>query len=213
MSRAGELACALVMLAAVAIAVWRRDADVCAAAIAVHAARIIVARRRWTPSGGFGLANSLTLFRLLLVAVLGHALVLLPRLGFVALLLLLFALDAVDGRLARARDESSPFGAAFDMETDAVSIMMLSLLLWQDGVGAWVLVAGLWRYVYAAIVAVVPRLGEAPRSQLARVIFVVVALSLTLAFLPHPQLAKMLAAVATLLVSFSFLRSFYYSRR
>jgi phosphatidylglycerophosphate synthase len=215
MSRTGELACALVMLAAVALAVWRRDADVCAAAgIAVHAARIIVARRRWTPAGGFGLANTLTLFRLILVAALGHALALLPRLAFVALVLVVFALDAVDGRLARARGESSPFGAAFDMETDALSIMMLSLLLWRHGgVGAWVLIAGLWRYVYAAIVALVPRLGEAPRSQLARVIFVIVALSLTLAFLPQPRLAKLLAALGTLLVSFSFLRSFYYSRR
>jgi phosphatidylglycerophosphate synthase len=213
-SRGGELVAALVMLAAVALAVWRRDAAFCAAAgLAVHAARILVARGRWTPTGGFGLANALTLLRLCLVAALGWAFVALPRLAFVAALLLVFALDSVDGRLARARQESSPFGAAFDMETDALAIMMLALLLWQhDLVAAWVLIAGLWRYVYAAIVALVPSLGEAPRSQLARVIFVVVALSLSLAFLPCPHLAPLLAALGTLAVSFSFLRSFYYSR-
>src|SRR5262249_32726094 len=149
------------MLAAVAVALWRRDASLCAAGgLAVHAARIIVARRRWTPTGRFGLANWLTLVRLLLVAALGRAFVVLPRLAFRAALLVLFALDAADGRLARARGDSSPFGAAFDMETDALSIMMLSLLLWQHGlVAAWVLVAGLWRYVYAAVVAIVPPLG------------------------------------------------------
>ena len=215
MSRSGELACALVMLACVAVAVWRRDVTWCAAGgLVIQGARIGTAFARWTPTGGFGVANTITLLRLVLVAALGPALVALPRFVFVAALLALFALDAADGRIARARGEASPFGAAFDMETDALAIMMLALLLWQHGlVAAWVLVAGLWRYVYAAIVALVPPLGEAPRSQLARVIFVILALSLTLAFLPRPALAPPLAALGTILVSISFLRSFLYSLR
>jgi phosphatidylglycerophosphate synthase len=202
------------MLAAVAAAVWRRDANYCAVGgLAVHAARLVAARGRWTPTGRFGLANALTLLRLVLVAALGPAYVTLPPLAFVALLLTLVGLDAVDGRIARARGESSPFGAAFDMETDALTIMMLALLLWQhDRVAAWVLVAGLWRYVYAAVVRLAPLRGEAPRSQLARVIFAIAVLSLTLAFLPYPNLAPMLAALATLLLSLSFLRSFFYLR-
>jgi phosphatidylglycerophosphate synthase len=213
MSRGGELVAALVMLAGVAVSVWRRDANFCAAAgVAVQAARIVVARGRWTPAGGFGVANTITLLRLLGVAALAPALLLVPRLAFVAGVLVLFALDSADGYIARARHESSPFGAAFDMESDALSIMILSLLLWQHGLcGAWVLVAGLWRYVYGAIVAILPSLSAAPRSQLARVIFVVAALSLTLAFLPHPNLASLLGGMATIAISFSFARSLVYS--
>lgn len=211
--RAGELAGAFAMLVAVAVAVWRRDARVAAAAgLALQAARIVVARRRWTPAGRFGVANALTLFRLVLVAALPIALPRLPRPAFVAASLLVFALDLVDGRVARARGESSLFGAAFDMETDALAILVLSLLLWQHRlVAAWVLAAGTWRYAYAALVALAPSLGEAPRSQLARVLFAVAALGLTLAFVPLLPLASLLAGLATLAISFSFARSLLYS--
>lgn len=214
-SRRAELAAAAWMLAAVAVAVWRRDAGWCGAGgLTAHAVRIGAARRRWTPSGRFGAANAITLGRLLVVAALAQLWGALPRLGFVAAALALLALDAVDGRVARARGDASPFGAAFDMETDALFIMMLSLLLWQErAVPAWVLAAGLWRWVYAAIVALAPRrLGEAPRSRFARAVFVVLALGLTLACLPPPVPAPWLAGAGTVLVSISFLRSFAYSR-
>ncbi|MGZ3439859.1 MAG: CDP-alcohol phosphatidyltransferase family protein [Polyangia bacterium] len=213
MKRGAELAFAAWMLAAVAVAVWRREAVWCGAGgLVALGVRIVAAHDRWTPSRRFGVANTLTLVRLLLVAALALLYGALPRLAFVALVLTLLALDAVDGRIARARGECSEFGAAFDMETDALSIMMLSLLLWQHGLApAWVLAAGLWRYAYAAFVALVPSLGEAPRSDFARVVFVVLALSLTLAFLPLPTLAPWLAGLGTVLVSISFLRSFVYS--
>lgn len=200
------------MLAGVAVAVWRRDASWCAAVgLAVHAARIVAARGRWTPAGGFGVANAITLVRLIVVAALGLAFTRLPRPAFVAAVLLVFVLDLADGGVARARGEGSDFGAAFDMETDALAIMMLSLLLWQHRlVAAWVLVAGLWRYVYAIIVAIVPSRSEAPRSSLGRVLFAVAALGLTLAFWPRPELAPALAAVATLAISLSFVRSLVY---
>lgn len=200
------------MLAGVAVAVWRRDASVCAAAgLVVHAARIFAARGRWTPAGDFGVANAITLVRLVLVAALGLAFARVPRPAFVAAVLLVFVLDLADGRVARARGESSDFGATFDMETDALAIMMLSLLLWQHRLAAaWVLVAGLWRYVYAIIVAIVPSRKEAPRSPLGRVLFAVAALGLTLAFWPRPELAPALAAVATLAISLSFVRSLVY---
>jgi phosphatidylglycerophosphate synthase len=213
MKRGAQLAFAAWMLAVVAVAVWRRDAAWCGAGgLVALGVRIAVANDRWTPSRRFGVANTITLVRLVLVAALGLLYGVLPRLAFVATVLALLGLDAVDGRIARARGEGSEFGAAFDMETDALSIMMLSLLLWQHRlVPAWVLAAGLWRYAYAAFVALVPSLGEAPRSELARVVFVVLALSLTLSFLPLPTLALVLAGLGTILVSISFLRSLVYS--
>jgi phosphatidylglycerophosphate synthase len=56
------------------------------------------------------------------------------------------ALDAVDGRVARATGTASPFGARFDMETDAVLILVLSVVVSRQ-VGWWVLGIGAARYV------------------------------------------------------------------
>jgi phosphatidylglycerophosphate synthase len=236
----GDIAAPIAMLAGVAVACWRRNATYCAATgLVLQVVRIFAERGHWTPTGRFGLGNAITLLRLLLVVALAPAASRLPPWAVVAALLLALALDIVDGRIARARGEASAFGATFDMETDALLIMMQSLLLWQEGLaGAWVLVAGLWRYVYAIIVAVIAAVSvatgvatgaptdaatdtangaatgraprEAPRSQLARVVFAVVALSLTASFLCSPALAPMLALPATVALSFSFMRSLFY---
>jgi phosphatidylglycerophosphate synthase len=213
-ARGRELAWALWMLCGVAAAVAFRQAGWCSAAgLFGLGARLLAARGDWTPSGRLGAANAVTLVRLGIVAALPAGVLLLPRVGFSVLVVALLGLDALDGCLARRRGEVSSFGAALDMETDALSVMVLSLLLWQHGVaGPWVLVAGLWRYVYASIIAVVPSLGEAPRSRFGRVVFAALMLCLAGAFLPVPPLAPLLAAAGTVLVSISFLYSFASSR-
>ncbi len=59
------------------------------------------------------------------------------------------ALDGVDGWLARRRNEATAFGARFDMETDALLILVLAALVWQlDKAGIWILAAGLLRYAF-----------------------------------------------------------------
>jgi hypothetical protein len=64
----------------------------------------------------------------------------------------------------------------------------------------------------AATIAIVPALGEAPRSRFGRWVFAVLMLSLAGAFLPVPTLPSLLAAIGTALVSISFLRSLAQSR-
>ena len=60
-------------------------------------------------------------------------------------------LDGMDGWLARRSTLASAFGARFDMETDALLIMVLSALAWRwDRAGAWVLACGLMRYGFVA---------------------------------------------------------------
>jgi phosphatidylglycerophosphate synthase len=67
--------------------------------------------------------------------------------------------DAVDGPLARASGLASEFGARFDMETDALFILVLCVLIVLLGkAGPWVLAAGLLRYAFVAAAAV-PRWG------------------------------------------------------
>ena len=138
------------MLAAVAVAAWRRDASVCAAAgLFALGLRIVAARGPWTPSRGFGVANALTLVRLVVVAALGVLFLALPRLG------LRGAGAGAPGarrrrrRFARARGECSAFGAALrhgdrravgdDAGTDPVAA--------RSGPGRGCSAAGLWRYV------------------------------------------------------------------
>src|SRR3954447_26147637 len=163
------------MLLAVAVSVIARDVRWCAAAgLAGLMVRVVAARGRWNPRGGFGVANTLTLLRLGLVAALGTLFVILPRVAFAFLILAIFTLDGIDGWVAKRRGEASPFGAVFDMETDALCVMVMSLILWQHRlVGPWVLVAGLWRYVYATLIAVAPSLSGSSRASWGRWIFFV----------------------------------------
>ena len=101
----------------------------------------------------FGLANAATLARgavvVLLFALSGTAGT--PALGWlvVVIALLGLALDGIDGRLARRRGEVSDFGARFDMETDALLILGLTVLAWQlDKAGLWIVAAGALRYAF-----------------------------------------------------------------
>ncbi|WP_127125617.1 CDP-alcohol phosphatidyltransferase family protein [Georgenia sp. SYP-B2076] len=111
------------------------------------------------PGRSLGPANQITLVRLVGVswvaatlpqAVLGpwspatHLFVI--GVGTLSLLL-----DGVDGRVARAWGGASPFGARFDMETDAALVLVLSLAVGLlDVVGGWALAVGLMRYAYLA---------------------------------------------------------------
>lgn len=116
--------------------------------------------------GRFGAANLVTLARvvgtcwvigLTLQATLGWlsppGLAVMVTLGTCCLLL-----DGVDGRVARARGETSTFGARFDVETDAALLLALSVVVPVLGVaGWWVMAIGLMRYAYVAAAWMGPR--------------------------------------------------------
>jgi phosphatidylglycerophosphate synthase len=210
----GTVVYAAWMLVAVAVAIVRREVTWCCAAGAIALLVQAVKARAWRSAAGtLAVANVLTLVRLALVAGLPWHLTWMPRWGFVALVVSLLVLDGIDGRVARARGETSELGASFDMETDALTVMVLTLLLWtRESVGPWVLVAGLWRYVFVVVAALVPALGDAPPSRLYRSIFGVLMIALACAFVPWRPAAHAAAAFATTLISFSFLHSIVRSR-
>jgi phosphatidylglycerophosphate synthase len=138
----------------------------------------------------FGAANCVTLARAALavplLALLGVAPT--PALGWVLVGLGAagVALDGVDGALARGRNEASAFGARFDMETDALLILVLAALVWQHGkAGPWVLAAGLLRYVFVAASWAIPMLGaQLPPSRRRQAVCVVQIVSLLGALTP-----------------------------
>lgn len=109
------------------------------------------------PHDEFGWPNTVTLGRTLLAALIaGYTAeisqwVLQPsdRLAWTFALLALTAvgLDGLDGWLARKVGPRSAFGARFDMESDAMLIMILSVLAVLLGkAGVWLLLTGLLRY-------------------------------------------------------------------
>jgi phosphatidylglycerophosphate synthase len=203
------------MIAAVAFAVARHDPAWCAAA-GGGALGIRFARARgWrtAASGRLALANLVTTMRLGVVVAMPSLGSTMSRVALAGVVVALLLVDGLDGYLARSRGEASEFGAAYDMETDALAIMLLSLLLYHKGLaGGWVLAAGLWRYAYAAAVAMWPALGDCPPSPIYRWIFTALMVSLAVAFLPLGSAAGAAAAVGTGLVSFSFLHSIFRSR-
>ncbi|MDJ0983355.1 MAG: YceI family protein [Kiloniellales bacterium] len=115
---------------------------------------VLVAASQFLPDKRFGCANGVTLARAILICPLAGALVLAaldPPLAwlFFALALVAFLLDGVDGWVARRRRECTHFGARFDMETDALFVLVLSLLVFSAGkAGPWILLSGLLRYLF-----------------------------------------------------------------
>lgn len=111
----------------------------------------------WPAKQSFGWANRTTLLRSVVVIplvawapFLSHADGLALWFFSIASLLALI-LDGVDGKVARATNSHSGFGARFDMELDALFIFGLCLAVLALGKsGAWVLLLGLMRYLFLA---------------------------------------------------------------
>jgi phosphatidylglycerophosphate synthase len=165
------------------------------------------------PFSRFGAANQITTIRAMLVA-LTAALFGEPRFPHLAAAaamtgLLAAALDGVDGWLARRQRIASDFGARFDMEIDALLILVLAILVSRfEKAGAWVIVSGLLRYIFAGAGRYWPWLAAPlPPSRRRQAICVVQIVALTCALLPavKPPLSKMFAAVALASLVYSFL--------
>jgi phosphatidylglycerophosphate synthase len=169
--------------------------------------------QRHHPFTRFGAANQITTVRAILVALIA-GLIGEPRVPIVAAAaggasLLVTALDGVDGWLARRTRIASAFGARFDMEVDALLILVLSVLVWRfDKAGAWVIASGLIRYVFVAAGSVWPWLAAPlPPSRRRQTICVLQIAALTLAIFPAvaPPLSTAFVAVALVALAGSFL--------
>src|SRR5450755_20319 len=122
---------------------------------------IVASRGRLTPSGRFGLANTVTSVRLALVLGLTVPGAWLSSRAAAALTVGILCLDFLDGWLARNRGDASVFGARFDMETDALLVLVVTLRLWLvEGYGVWALAAGLLRYGYVIFLWLAPGTGR-----------------------------------------------------
>jgi phosphatidylglycerophosphate synthase len=174
---------------------------------------VLIGLPKHHPFVGFGAANQVTVARGALVALLAGLIgeptaVGLPA-GVTVAAVIIAVLDGVDGWLARRKQIASDFGARFDMETDALFILVLAMLAWQfERAGAWVLLSGLLRYVFVGAGMVMPWLRRPlPASTRRKSIAVVqvVALILTLAPFVPSRAASASAAVGLGALTLSFL--------
>ena len=164
------------------------------------------------PYDRLGLANYVTAARAALVAliagVVGHPATLAMLWTLVSLAILSSALDGVDGWVARRTQMTSEFGARFDMETDALLILVLAILVWQhEKAGAWVLGCGLMRYGFVAAGWLLPWLAQPMRSTWrgkAVAVGQVLALAGALVPIVPPRISTLVAACALATLTWSF---------
>ena len=162
---------------------------------------------------GVGDANRITLLRALPVVLMAGLVGQVElsdgiRWLILAAAVMVLALDGLDGWVARRTRSSSAFGARFDMELDALFILILCLLVWQAGqVGFWVLAIGLLRYVFVAAGWLLPALQQPlPESLRRKAVCVLQGGVLPLCLLPPvtPIIANLLAAGALGFLLYSF---------
>lgn len=184
---------ALVYLAVAAAIVWAWPAD----------------------RANFGWPNRVTLLRAALVAAIAGRLAApfsSPDDGLVifAVAALALALDGLDGWLARALGRATDFGACFDMEVDALLILVLCVAVWLTGkVGPWVLAIGLMRYAFVAAGCFLPALTQPLAPSLVRkVVCVVQGAVLAVCLLPAvpPSWTRIALGLALLALAASFAR-------
>ncbi len=199
----------IVALAQIAHGAWPLGELYAVKATAVFGAVALVSfgfLHRHHPHARFGPANQITTLRAigvsLVAALIGEAPLPVIAAAATATSIVAALLDGVDGWLARRTRIASAFGARFDMEIDALLILVLSILVWQfQKAGAWIIAAGLLRYLFVAAGSVWPWLTHAlPASRRRQTLCVVQIAGLTLAL--APMIARPLsAAIAAISLS------------
>jgi phosphatidylglycerophosphate synthase len=175
------------------------------------------------PRPPFGAANAITLCRAALIAVVaGYAVDPPPAEDndwWIAALLAgaTLLLDGADGWTARRRGLATAFGARFDMETDALAALVLSLALWRaDRTGAWIVAVGALRYFFLiAGWAFAAMRWPLPPSQRRRIVAALQAALLTICLVPVLPVwaAPVLGGGALAMTALSFLIDTYWLLR
>ncbi len=164
------------------------------------------------PFPRLGPANYVTIVRATLVALaaglIGEPVT--PRIAGTAVTMTaaVAVLDGIDGWLARRSRMASPFGARFDMETDALVILALSVLVWRhDKAGVWVLACGLMRYAFVAAGWLLPWVaGPLAPTRRGKTVAIAQVVGLNLALLPviPSRVSTLIAGVTLAALTWSF---------
>ena len=211
----GALAAELAMATAAAgafMAVW---------STAALTALYVTARHKHPDGTGATIANVLTSFRVgaaVAVFLLTAANSLFPAIGaflrssggwvLVGTLFLVEITDFADGRMAR-KHQSGPFGATWDMESDAIYTLALSLAVRHIfAVDFYVLLIGLMRYLYVLLWHYEGTRAATSRTHVLYAKTTTAVLATTLIVVMAPPITDALRAVSLGIVLFMQLISF-----
>lgn len=161
------------------------------------------------PLGGY--ANWVTLLRLIGLLLLFTLSGNLNNNQIMWILIVFVILDGVDGFLARHFHHETSVGANFDMETDALYVCFVSILLFERGLAdSWILLIGFMRYFYVFLVfsSHMHLLAE-KRTRFGPAIAVVLFIALLIPFGVPRGIYYPLLIFASVLVTLSFAWSFY----
>lgn len=190
-----------------------------AIAVYVPAAAVIVVRiTPYHPHARFGAANLITLGRLIITCLLAGLAVEItiasaqvsPLIAWCLLIVAVVGLilDGLDGPVARREGLASRFGSRFDMEVDALQILVLSVVAFAlVKAGWWILLSGLLRYLFVVASALWPALrGDLPASWRRKIISGIQGgvLAALLAPIIVPPLSTAAAGIALILLVYSF---------
>lgn len=106
-------------------------------------------KESWKKLPFFGVANLITTIRFILILALASGEFLFYDPYLYVLVLTIPLLDIIDGLVARYRKEESQFGMYYDMEVDALFVMVASIIAYLNYPSMWiVLVPAFLRYFY-----------------------------------------------------------------
>ena len=156
-----------------------------------------------------GPANAITILRLcLLISVsIMHPGISLFWLGTLYTIICLG--DIIDGRIARALNMTSIIGEYLDKETDALFVLLSTIVLYMHHIaGVWIVSLGLIRYIYFLIMFFYMKDDKKEsKNPSARIIAVIVFVSILSAFFVPVPFAPYILALAGILLTFSFGKS------
>jgi phosphatidylglycerophosphate synthase len=164
--------------------------------------------RYFKPPGG--IPNYITLVRFIGLIGLVNSIHMFTNLLSALFLLVLVLLDGADGMAARKLNQSTEFGALFDMETDSLFVCLVSCVLISKGLlDQWILIPAFIKYYYAVLTDISGiRKSPDPKTMIGATIAVLMFLALILAFVLPTKPSHLIAFIATLLICISFLYSF-----
>lgn len=177
---------------------------------------VVLAALPWHGHDRFGPANLVTSLRAGIVSIVGSTVLFAENIlacelitwALVLLVVVELCMDGVDGFLARRFRQVSLFGARFDMEVDALLILIASVAAVILGkTGWWVLMIGLMRYAFILLQQAIPRLKAELEDSFRRKAICVVqigALCIILAPITPPSVSGPVAAFALGLLIYSF---------
>ena len=167
-------------------------------------------KESWKNLPFFGVANMITTIRLMLVLVLALGEILLSDAYLFILVLIIPLLDVMDGLVARYRKEESQFGMFYDMEVDALFVIVASIIIYLNHPSMWiVLIPAFLRYFFKFFLAILDRRNKfiESKQKYATIIAGNYFVALIVFYVINREVSKWYLSLSSVLIILSFVRS------